>query len=276
MKIFLTGGSGFVGRKFIKEALKAGHVIYAITRKNKKKKKNLIWLKGDLDKDWSRYLKKSKVLVHMAAAGVNKHIDLEEAINVNILKPHKLLINAINSKCFNWIIIGSASEYGKQAKLKKPLSNKTKEFPETNYEVTKNLFTKLSISLSKKYKTKCRIMRLFNVYGEGENKKRLWPSMKIAAKLNKDFKMSDGKEIRDFISVDEVAKVILNATNFKIKNKSFPQIWHVASGKPVSVKSFAIKNWKKYKAKGRILFGKIKIKSKKNYISDKKSIWNIK
>jgi len=276
MKIFLTGGSGFVGRKFIKEALKVGHVIYAITRKNKKKNKNLIWLKGDLDKDWSRYLKKSKVLVHMAAAGVNKHIDLEEAINVNILKPHKLLINAINSKCFNWIIIGSASEYGKQAKLKKPLSNKTKEFPETNYEVTKNLFTKLSISLSKKYKTKCRIMRLFNVYGEGENKKRLWPSMKIAAKLNKDFKMSDGKEIRDFISVNEVAKVILNAMNFKIKNKSFPQIWHVASGKPVSVKSFAIKNWKKYKAKGRILFGKIKIKSKKDYISDKKSIWNIK
>ena len=276
MKIFLTGGSGFVGRKFIKEALKVGHVIYAITRKNKKKNKNLIWLKGDLDKDWSRYLKKSKVLVHMAAAGVNKHIDLEEAINVNILKPHKLLMNAINSKCFNWIIIGSASEYGEQAKLKKPLSNKTKEFPETNYEVTKNLFTKLSISLSKKYKTKCRIMRLFNVYGEGENKKRLWPSMKIAAKLNKDFKMSDGKEIRDFISVNEVAKVILNAMNFKIKNKSFPQIWHVASGKPISVKSFALKNWKKYNAKGRILFGKIKIKSKKDYISDKKSIWNIK
>ena len=40
MKIFLTGGSGFVGRKFIKEALKAGHVIYATTRKNKKKKKS--------------------------------------------------------------------------------------------------------------------------------------------------------------------------------------------------------------------------------------------
>ncbi len=212
----------------------------------------------------------------MAATGVNKHIDLEEAINANILKPYKLLINAINSKCFNWIIIGSASEYGKQAKLKKSLSNKTKEFPETNYEVSKNLFTKLSIFLSRKYKINCRIMRLFNVYGEGENQRRLWQSLKTAAKLNKDFKMTDGKEIRDFISVDEVAKTILNAMNFKIKNKSFPQIWHVASGKPISVKSFAIKNWKKYNAKGRILFGKIKIKSKKNYISDKKSIWNIK
>ena len=247
MKIFLTGGSGFVGRKFIKEALKAGHVIYAITRKNKKKKKNLIWLKGDLDKDWSRYLKKSKVLVHMAAAGVNKHIDLEEAINANVLKPHKLLINAINSKCFNWIIIGSASEYGKQAKLKKPFNNKTKELPETNYEVTKNLFTKLSISLSKKYKTKCRIMRLFNVYGKGEERSRLWPSLNKALKLKKNFKMTAGNQIRDFIKVEHAVDILLDSLNFKKCNKSFPQIWHVASGNPKSVKNFAKSYWEEKK-----------------------------
>ena len=275
MKIFLTGGSGFVGRKFIKEALKVGHVIYAITRKNKKKNKNLIWLKGDLDKDWSRYLKKSKVLVHMAAAGVNKHIDLEEAINVNILKPHKLLINAINSKCFNWIIIGSASEYGEQAKLKKPLSNKTKEFPETNYEVTKNLFTKLSISLSKKYKTKCRIMRLFNVYGKGEERSRLWPSLNKALKLKKNFKMTAGNQIRDFIKVEHAVDILLDSLNFKKCNKSFPQIWHVASGNPKSVKNFAKSYWKEKKGKGKIFFGKLKLKNYKNYISDKKSIWKL-
>ena len=275
MKIFLTGGSGFVGRKFIKEALKAGHVIYAITRKNKKKKKNLIWLKGDLDKDWSRYLKKSKVLVHMAAAGVNEHIDLEEAINANILKPHKLLMNAINSKCFNWIIIGSASEYGKQAKLKKPLSNKTKEFPETNYEATKNLFTKLSISLSKKYKTKCRIMRLFNVYGKGEERSRLWPSLNKALKLKKNFKMTAGNQIRDFIKVEHAVDILLDSLNFKKCNKSFPQIWHVASGNPKSVKNFAKSYWKEKKGKGKIFFGKLKLKNYKNYISDKKSIWKL-
>ncbi len=275
MKIFLTGGSGFIGKKFIKEAISAGHTIYAVTRKKRKKKKNLVWLQGSLDDDWIEYLKKSKVLVHMAAAGVNKQIGLEASIETNILKPHKLLINAINSKCLNWVIIGSASEYGKQARLKKPLTNKTIEMPETNYEVTKNLFTKLSIFLSKKYKIKCRIMRLFNVYGDGENKQRLWASMKIAAKKNKDFKMSEGKEIRDFINVDKVAKVILNSIDFKIKNKSFPQVWHIASGKPTTVKSFALKNWKEYKTKRKILFGKVKVKIKKNYISDKKSIWNV-
>ena len=275
MKIFLTGGSGFIGKKFIKEALKAGHTIYAVTRKQRKKKRNLTWLKGGVDKDWSRYLKKSKVLVHMAAAGVNKNIGLEEAIEANILKPHKLLINAINSKCFNWIIIGSASEYGKQAKLKKPLSNKTKEFPETNYEATKNLFTKLSISLSKKYKTKCRIMRLFNVYGKGEERSRLWPSLNKALKLKKNFKMTAGNQIRDFIKVEHAVDILLDSLNFKKCNKSFPQIWHVASGNSKSVKNFAKSYWEEKKGKGKILFGKLKLKNYKNYISDKKSIWKL-
>jgi len=276
MKIFLTGGSGFIGKGFIKESLKNGHIIYAISRKKMQSKKNLIWLKGDLDKDWSIYLKKTHVLVHMAAVGVNRDVTIKEAVNVNVIKPYKLLINAINSKCCNWLIIGSASEYGKQAELKKPLSIKTKELPETNYEKTKYLFTKLSISLSSKFKTRCRVMRLFNVYGKGENKKRLWPSLVRAARLDKNLNMTDGKQIRDFISVDSVAKILLKAANFQTKKKSFPQIWHVASGKPISVKSFALRNWKKFKAKKKILFNKIKSPLNRNYISEKGSIWIVK
>ena len=276
MIIFLTGGNGFIGKRFIKEALNAGHKIYAISRKKTQSKKNLTWLKGDLDKDWSVYLKKSHVLIHMAAAGVNKDITLKEAVIVNVVKPYKLLINAINSNCVNWLIIGSASEYGKQAEQKKPLGTKTKELPETNYEKSKYLFTKLSISLSSEFKTRCRVMRLFNVYGKGENKKRLWPSLVRAAKLEKNLNMTDGKQIRDFISVDSVAKILLKAANFQTKKKSFPQIWHVASGKPISVKSFALRNWKKFKAKKKILFNKIKSSLNRNYISEKGLIWIIK
>ncbi len=153
MKIFLTGGSGFIGKKFIKECLNSGHIIYALSRKKKQNNKNLIWLKGDLDnEDWFVYLKKTNILVHMAAAGVNNHASMREAISENVIKPYKLLINALNSKCYKWLLIGSSSEYCKQAKVKKLLSTKTKEFPETNYEKTKLLFTKLSFSLSKNLK----------------------------------------------------------------------------------------------------------------------------
>ena len=42
MKIFLTGGTGFIGRKFIQQALKKKHTIYALTRKNMKKKMEIL------------------------------------------------------------------------------------------------------------------------------------------------------------------------------------------------------------------------------------------
>lgn len=275
MKIFLTGGSGFVGKQFIKEALKQRHIIYAVSRRKIKSRKNLTWLRGDLDKDWSSYLKKSNILIHMAAAGVNKNISLRDAIISNVIKPYKLLINALNSKCNNWLIIGSASEYGKQAEKRRPLSINTKELPETNYEVSKYFFTRLSIYLSSKFKIKCRVMRLFNVYGKGENKKRLFPSIIRAIKLNKDLQVTNGEQIRDFIRVDKVAKILLSSINFENKKK-FPQIWHLASGKPISVKFFALKNWKKFSSKKKISFKIKKNALNRNYFSEKKSIWKIK
>ena len=208
----------------------------------------------------------------MAADGVNKNISLKQAINNNVIKPYKLLVNAIYSNCNNWLIVGSASEYGRQAEKKKPLSRNTKELPETNYEISKYYFTRLGISLSNSLNAHCKVMRLFNVYGNGENKKRLWPSLKRAIKLNKNLFMTSGTQIRDFIHVNRVAEILLNAAISK--KKFFSGIWHVASGKPVSVKLFALKEWKKSGTKKQIFFNKIKTHLNRNYISDKKSIWS--
>ena len=272
MKIFLTGGTGFIGKAFLKLAVKYGHTIYAVSRKKQNKKKNVIWLKGNIDKDWSHYLKRSDILIHMAADGVNKNISLKQAINNNVIKPYKLLVNAIYSNCNKWLIVGSAAEYGRQAEKKKPLSRNTKELPETNYEISKYYFTRLGISLSNSLNAHCKVMRLFNVYGNGENKKRLWPSLKRAIKLNKNLFMTSGTQIRDFIHVNRVAEILLNAAISK--KKFFSGIWHVASGKPVSVKLFALKEWKKSGTKKQIFFNKIKTHLNRNYISDKKSIWS--
>ena len=50
MKIFLTGGTGFIGKNFINLALKNGHHIFAITRKKKQSKiDKLTWLFGEID-----------------------------------------------------------------------------------------------------------------------------------------------------------------------------------------------------------------------------------
>ena len=41
MKIFLTGGTGFIGKKFISLASEEGFYIFAISKKNKRKLKML-------------------------------------------------------------------------------------------------------------------------------------------------------------------------------------------------------------------------------------------
>ena len=84
MKIFVTGGSGFIGKSFIKEASKKNNFIFSLSRKKQKKfnpkVKNLC---GKLEDDWSKYLKKTDVVVHFAAAGVQSN----QAKQKEIFKP---------------------------------------------------------------------------------------------------------------------------------------------------------------------------------------------
>ena len=278
MNIFLTGATGFIGKNFLEAALKEGHFIFAPTRKKKNKKiKNLKWLKGSFEKNWKKELKMSDVLVHAAAAGVNdKKMSFKKIFKVNIFMSLNLLYNAIESNCSNWLIIGSSSEYGETSKEKKKLSKFSKTLPISAYARSKKILSDLSIGLSKKFDCKCRIMRLFPVYGPGEKKHRLWPSLVRVAKSGKNFYVKNPFEKRDFSHINSVSNILLNATNFKKKGGKFPQIWHVSENKPLSVKAFTTKIWKQYKAKGKLYFKSKKSNNHQSHISDKNSIWKIK
>ena len=274
--LFVTGASGFIGKNFISKVAKSGNKVFALSRfKKKNKSKNISWLKGEIDHDLKRHLKKSHTLVHFSAIGVNsKSISLFDAMRENVVKPQKLLINCIRYGCKKWIIIGSASEYGKTAASKKNLNKNSKPLPETNYEKSKFIFSKIALNLSKKNQIKCRIMRIFNVYGKGENKRKLLSSLNKAIKLKKSFTINSSNQKKDFIEIEKVTDILIDSLNFKKNSDYFPQIWHVASGRPVTVKDFVTSKIEKKYLK------RIKIKNinkvKRNFISSKNSIWKIK
>lgn len=274
IKLFVTGGTGFIGSAFISEALKKNYFIYALTRnKNRKKIKNLKWLYGSIDSNWLKELHDSDILIHFASAGVvKKKISFMNSFSTNVLESYQLLINAIRANCKKWIIIGSCYENIFENKEKEFFFTKNKYF---NYTFSKFMFTKLSLLLSKKFKCKCRVLRLFHVYGEGENKNRMWPSLIKAAKSGKNFKMSKGQQKRDFININETINIILDTLNFKKNSNFFPQLWHVGSGRNISVKKFANHVWKNEKAKGKVLFNKIKNDDNINYVSKKKMLWKL-
>ena len=100
-------------------------------------------------------------------------------------------------------------------------------------------------------------LRIFQVFGEGENKNRLWPSLKRAALAGEDFDLTDGRQIRDFLPVDEAANEFLNALKFDGVEIGKPLFKNIGTGKPQSIKSFAEFWWKKWNAKGTLNFGSI-------------------
>ena len=278
MNLFVTGSNGYIGRNFIEKAAKKGIKIFAVTRKkNNKKIKNVKWLVGKIDKNWPQSAI-SDILLHFATVGAyDKNIDIAKTYEFNVIKSSKLILNAINNNCKKWIIISTNKEdkIEKLKKLKKIKNTFSKDL-HFNYALTKYIFSDICKTYSKIFNTKCRVLRLFHVYGNDEPKFRLWKLLNYHSKNNLDLKMSPGLQKYDFAHVDDVVTGLIDALNFKKRDKKFPQEWDFATGRSMSVKTFAQKIWKKNKAKSKILFSKIKNFDKENYLPNKKQLWKIK
>tara|TARA_B100000989_G_scaffold287427_1_gene257044 strand:+ start:264 stop:1130 length:867 start_codon:yes stop_codon:yes gene_type:complete len=280
MKLFVTGANGYIGRNFINKASIKGFKIFALTRKKKNRKiKNVTWLVGPIDKFWKE-LNKDVILVHLAAAGAKreKGQNLKKFKNFNVTKSKRLLKNAVKSNCNKWIIISTNKEKRiEKARITNSIIKKNKYDHDFNYALSKYLFTQECLKIAKENRIKCRILRLFHIYGRDENKSRLWPLLINAAKKNINFKMSSGDQLTDFNHIDDVVDGILDATNFDKKNKKkYPQLWDMASGRSMTVKKFANAIWTKFKPKSKILFDKLEVYDQTNYKVQKNFHWKIK
>ena len=154
----------------------------------------------------------------------------------------------------------------------KELSKNSNRLPNSDYGLSKAIFSDIIANLAKKYKCKARIMRVFYVFGKGEKNKLI--SGLINAISKKEFRNKNPYEMRDFSNIKFVSNILLDATAFNKKKFKYSQIWHVSEGKPKFIKDFASQLWKDKKAKGKLLFKK-KIIKLFNHISNKNSLWKI-
>ena len=91
MKIFLTGGTGFIGSHFLDTALKKGYYIKALIRPKSKfkifQKQNLEWLRKELYEINISDLKGYDAVVHLAAEGVSPKLSSwERCYSFNVTK----------------------------------------------------------------------------------------------------------------------------------------------------------------------------------------------
>ena len=277
MNIFVTGSNGYSGTEFVKKASSKGYKIFAVTRKKKNKKlKNVKWLVGPIEKTWKE-LEKSDVLLHLATVGgYERFPNFKDCYNFNYVKSKKLILNAYFAGCKKWIIVTTKKEKQfKKFNFNSKLINQYKKKPDLTYAFSKALFSNYCLNFSKKNEIKCRIIRLFHVYGGKEKKTRLWPSLIRKGTTNQDFIMSPGNQKTDFNFIKDVVDGLIKVTNFRKTHKMYPQVWDLGSGKNLSVRKFAQIIWKKLKPTSKLVFSKKKVFDKSNYRISKKQLWKI-
>lgn len=257
MRIFITGGTGFIGRYVIAEALEAGHECICLYRttvhEELKYHKRLHWVKGELQSDWSLELKAIDAVVHLAAVGVSpQKATWEELFRVNVQESIALITNAIRSGIEKIVICGSAHEYGTTSQRYQKIPANAPLEPINPYGASKAAASIAFSALCREHSIRLSILRPFNTYGLGQNSQNLWPSLKAAAIEGKDFELNQSDRILDFVPVKLVARAFIEEVTNNNTPKGVPIAKNIGSGCAQTLKDFCQEWWKAWGAKGEL------------------------
>lgn len=266
MNIFLTGGTGFIGSHVLKQVGAFGMDVTAIRRQGSQPRIKLDnaprWIEKPLDELDENDISGHDVLMHLASAGVSpQKATLEEMMYWNVTVTGKLLELAAKTGIRRIIVAGSYAEYGLAANRYDYIPANASLEPTSMYAATKAAACMLSFSIAAQYGIELCYLRIFSAYGEGQNENNFFPSLCRSAKAGNDFPMTSGAQVRDFIHVEDVARILLKTVTMPDVIPGCPYVANVATGQPLALKDFAELWWRKLGARGRLLVGAIPYRS---------------
>ncbi|AWB33040.1 NAD-dependent epimerase/dehydratase family protein [Orrella marina] len=262
MKIFLTGGTGFVGSHFLREVQKSGHEVVAQCRPGSRPRlqpsQNPLWIERPLDHNFEVELAGCETLVHLASHTPNPpYAPLDECLYWNVYATTRLLQQAARQGVQNVLVAGTCFEYGAAAEGIDFVHPGTEMRPSLSYPISKAAATTVCLGIARSLGLRLKILRIFQVFGEGEAASRFWPSLRKAALAGDNFSMSAGTQIRDFIPVEEVARQFVDALSFTHVEPGKPQVRNIGTGVPQTLIEFAQYWWRAWGATGELQPGQL-------------------
>ena len=190
--LLVLGGSGFIGRHIVKEAVSRKWKVVSASLSlpsEKKRIKKVKYYKVDLKSFSSVKKKLNKPFNYVInLAGYINHSNSKIDYN-KIIKEHfisvKNIIKVIPRKNLKkFVQIGSSAEYGL---AKAPQNENTQLFPKTTYSLAKVKTTNYLKKVYRKEKYPFAIARLFLTYGPGQKNDRFLPQIIDGCLKNKRF-----------------------------------------------------------------------------------------
>lgn len=255
--ILLTGATGFVGRQVLNALHRNSAKLRLIVREGKQ---GQFLVGGQIEK----ILVTADLFLEPQSWWENACEGVDTVIHVAwYVEPGKYLHSPRNLDCLSgtlalakacekagvrrFVGVGTCSEYDMELGFLSPLSPLK---PLTSYAATK---AAAFIALSQFFETagiEFAWCRLFYLYGEGEDERRLVPYIRLRLAAGKIAKLSSGKQIRDFMDVQQAGKLI-----FDVARGIHVGPVNICSEIPITLRAFAEKIADEYDRRDLLRFG---------------------
>lgn len=259
MRLFITGGTGFLGSHVLAAALSAGYEVQALRRKPLSAPAlplapEPIWIVGDLLSIPPTTLDGVDAIIHLASAGVSpQQASWHELVQTNVIGSLRLLELAAEAGVRRCVFAGTSHEYGTAARRFDAIPSDAPLEPLSSYGASKAAAFQLLRAFAIERRLELYYGRIFSAYGEGQFEGNFWPSLRRAAIAGEDFPMTSGEQINDFIPASTVAMHLLEGCKRTDIKPGVPLVNNIGSGIAMSLISFAETEWKRLEAKGSLL-----------------------
>lgn len=240
----VTGGAGFIGSAISRHLLKEGHHVIIIDNLSSGYKENIQKEAEffevncqDIDIYTSIPQRKYEAIYHIAgqSSGEISFDDPVYDLQTNTQSTLLLLKFARKTGCKRLLYASSMSIYGDQPD--EATNEEAFCFPKSFYGVGK-LASEHYLRIFQQYGIESTALRLFNVYGPGQNMKNLRQGMVSiflaqALKTKKVIVKGSPDRFRDFVYIEDVVNAFIKCEK---EQKSFGKIYNVASSRKTTIR----------------------------------------
>jgi nucleoside-diphosphate-sugar epimerase len=255
--VLLTGATGFVGRQVLRELGARGARVRAVVREGTQERLatpqfvETTVATPDLFAEgadwWTTACKDVDVVVHAAwYTEPGKYLQSPRNLDC-LIGTLQLAKGAAQAKVKRFVGIGTCFEYDLAGGM---LSVETPLHPLTPYAGAKAAaFLALSQWLPMQA-VEFAWCRLFYLYGEGEDERRLVPYLRARLSSGEPAELTSGNQVRDFLDVREAGRMIVEAA---LGDEQGPI--NICSGRPITVRQLAEQIADEYERRDLLKFG---------------------
>lgn len=258
-RIFLTGGSGFIGACIAKKLVERGFPTAVLLRPGKQPWRltnfidKLTMVKGDLasPESYKPALAafRPDILIHLGWEGVGgKDRDNEIQID-NVINSMMLMRAALAAGADRIIGIGSQAEYGP---CPARIHESTPTQPTTLYGTAKLATCQMGMKLAENKGVGFSWLRLFSVYGPADEPTWLIPYVINALLDGKRPSLTAAEQRWDYLHVDDVAEAVLAVVTANASG-----IFNLGSGQSIKVRDIVTQVRDMIASKAELGFGEV-------------------